>query len=251
MDYSNLSDEDRTADIRKRYLKATRIAYKRFDGLTDSIFVSKMLNDGIDYGIKGLKNSVASHNAVGPFVRTAYSKGKITDSSYVIKMMLKKPSKLSSMKDPFVKMTIDMAKGRQETINKSREIDAAVRAKIPAYVNLKMQAKSGQFIPDANSTLRFTYGTIKGYSPNDATYLAPVTTVNGILEKGALGGDYHLGEELKQAILNNNSGEFFRDELGSVPVNLLYNTDTSGGNSGSPILNKSGKLIGLNFDRVF
>jgi len=56
---------------------------------------------------------------------------------------------------------------------------------------------------------------------------------------------------LKQAILNNNSGEFFREELGSVPVNLLYNTDTSGGNSGSPILNKSGKLIGLNFDRAF
>lgn len=251
LSYSKLSEEDRNPKNTKRYLKAIRTAYKRFDPLTDSIFVSRMLNDGLEYGIKGLKNSVASHNAVGPFVRTAYAKGKITDSSYVIKTILKKPSKLSSMKDPFIKLTNDMAKGRQETVTESREIDAAIRAKIPAYVNLKMQAKSGQFIPDANSTLRFTYGTIKGYSPKDATYIAPVTTVNGILEKGSLGGEYNLGEELKQAILNNNSGEFFREELGSVPVNLLYNTDTSGGNSGSPILNKSGKLIGLNFDRAF
>lgn len=249
--YGNLSDKERTKDARKRYLKAIRTAYRRYDPLTDSLFASRMIRDGLDYGIKGLKKSVSSHTAVGSFVSNAYAKGKITDSSYVIKTLMKKPSKLASMKDPFVQMQLNIRDGRQETYAKSREIDAAVRAKIPAYVNLKMRAKSGQFIPDANSTLRFTYGTIKGYSPRDGTYLSPVTTVNGILEKGALGGEYNLGQELKDAIINNNSGEFFREELGSVPVNLLYNTDTSGGNSGSPILNKSGKLIGLNFDRAF
>jgi len=248
--YGNLSEEERTKEAKKKYLRAVRSGYKRFDRLTDSIFVSKMLSDGLDYGIDGLKKSVASHNELGAFVRNAYSKAKIIDSAYVIKMMLKKPEKLGALKDPFVKIQVDIAEGQDDTYNKLNKINLAIKAKIPEYVNLKMKAKSEQFVPDANSTLRFTYGTVKGYTPRDATYLAPVTTVNGILEKGAKGGEYKLEEELKNAILNNNSGEFFREELGSVPVNLLYNTDTSGGNSGSPILNKSGKLIGLNFDRA-
>ncbi|MFY0673246.1 MAG: S46 family peptidase [Bacteroidia bacterium] len=247
--YSQLNDEERTSDTKKKYLKAVRRAYKRFDPLTDSLFVGKMIRDGLEYGIENLESSLGG-KTVGEFLTYAYGKAKINDSSYVIKMINKKPNKLAKMKDPLVNMQIALRNGQNKAASKSTQIDANIREVLPVYVNLKMKAKGSQFIPDANSTLRFTYGTIKGYNPN-GEYMPPVTTVNGILEKGKKGGEYVLEDELKNAILNNNSGEFFRSEIGSVPVNILYNTDTSGGNSGSPILNKEGKLIGLNFDRAF
>jgi hypothetical protein len=247
--YSQLDEDQRTDETRKKYLQAVRKAYKRYDPLTDSLFVGKMIRDGLKYGIENLKQSL-NGKTVDEFLSYAYGKAKINDSSYVIKLINKKPHKLAKMKDPLVNMQLALKEGQSKTAALSTQIDANIREVLPVYVNLKMKAKGSQFIPDANSTLRFTYGTIKGYNPN-GEYMPPVTTVNGILKKGEKGGEYVLGEELKDAILNNNSGEFFREEIGSVPVNILYNTDTSGGNSGSPILNKEGKLIGLNFDRAF
>jgi hypothetical protein len=179
-----------------------------------------------------------------------YGKAKINDSTYILNLVKKKPEKLAKSKDPLIRMQLLLAPGRASVASESNAIDAEVRSLQPVFVDLKMRATAGQFIPDANSTLRFTYGTVKGYTPN-GTYMAPVTTVGGILEKADKGGEYVLGDELYHAIINSNSGEFFRQELGSVPVNILYNTDTSGGNSGSPVLNKDGHLVGLNFDRCF
>lgn len=248
--YASLDENRRTKDTRKKYLRAIRSTYRRFDVLTDSLFMGRMLRNGLDYNIDGLKASL-NGKSVSDFIDYAYTKGKINDSSYIIKMVKSKPEKVAKIKDPIIQMQINLANGQNTAAATAADIDASIRALLPVYVDLKMKAKGSQFIPDANSTLRFTYGSVKGYSPRDAVYMPPVTTVNGILEKASKGGEYVMEDALYKAITENNSGEFFRKELGSVPVNILYNTDTSGGNSGSPILNKNGDLIGLNFDRAF
>ena len=115
---------------------------------------------------------------------------------------------------------------------------------------VKKQWKSTNFIPDANSTLRLTFGYIKGYSPADATYMSPVTTLDGVMDKSYLGGDYAIPDKLKVLYNTKDYGQFYNNALGSVPVGLLYNMDTTGGNSGSPIMNAYGEMIGINFDRA-
>jgi hypothetical protein len=120
------------------------------------------------------------------------------------------------------------------------------------YVSVKEKFLKKDFIPDANSTLRLTYGYVRGYWPSDATYMKPYTTIKGILEKGASGNpDFGYPETIKTLWTAKDFGAFEKKDLNDVPVSFLYNMDTTGGNSGSPILNAEGELIGVNFDRAY
>ena len=120
------------------------------------------------------------------------------------------------------------------------------------YVNVKEKFLKKNFIPDANSTLRLTYGYVRGYSPADATFMSPYTSIKGILEKGASGNpDFAYPSMIKTLWDAKDFGSFAKKELNDVPVGFLYNMDTTGGNSGSPIMNAYGELIGVNFDRAY
>lgn len=109
--------------------------------------------------------------------------------------------------------------------------------------------KSGEgFYPDANSTLRLTYGTVQNYDPRDAVHYKAFTYVEGILEKYIPGdGEFDLDPKLIELINNKDFGRY-ADETGSVPVCFLSDNDITGGNSGSPIMNGNGELVGLAFD---
>ena len=108
----------------------------------------------------------------------------------------------------------------------------------------------GRFFPDANSTLRITYGQVKGYSPNDAVYYEPVTHLEGVMEK-YIPGDYEFDVPAKliELIQNKDYGQY--QENGKMPVCFIATNHTTGGNSGSPAIDANGNLIGLNFDRVW
>jgi hypothetical protein len=106
------------------------------------------------------------------------------------------------------------------------------------------------FYPDANSTLRVTYGKVKGYKPADAIYYTPVSSLTGIIEKDNPEiYDYNIPQRLRDLYAAKDFGQWEYD--GSVPVAFIATNHTSGGNSGSPVLDAEGNLIGVNFDRVW
>ena len=105
--------------------------------------------------------------------------------------------------------------------------------------------------PDANSTFRIAYGQIKGFKPNDAVYYEPFTNTDGILQKCDMDVyDYTAPEHLKQLYANRDFGQYCNADS-TMPVCFTTTCHTTGGNSGSPIFDADGNLIGLNFDRVW
>ncbi len=123
------------------------------------------------------------------------------------------------------------------------ELNAELDSLYQIYIaGLRAQNPDTNFFPDANSTLRVTYGHVKGYTPNDGVYLKPTTTVRGIIEKdNPLIYDYDVPQKLRD----------LAPEHMDQPVAFIATNHTSGGNSGSPVLDAHGRLIGLNFDRVW
>lgn len=115
---------------------------------------------------------------------------------------------------------------------------------------LELSPKSARIFPDANSTLRVTYGKIKGYKPNDAVYYEPFTTLDGVMEK-YVPGDYEFDVPQKLIDLYNTKDYGVYGNKGKMPVAFIATNHTTGGNSGSPALDANGNLIGLNFDRVW
>jgi hypothetical protein len=115
---------------------------------------------------------------------------------------------------------------------------------------LELSPKSARIFPDANSTLRVTYGEIKGYKPNDAVYYEPFTTLDGVMEK-YLPGDYEFDVPSKLIDLYRTKDYGNYGISGKMPVCFIATNHTTGGNSGSPAIDANGNLIGLNFDRVW
>lgn len=107
-----------------------------------------------------------------------------------------------------------------------------------------------RIFPDANSTLRVTYGKIKGYKPSDAVFYEPFSYLDGVIEK-YIPGDYEFDAPKKLIDLYNKKDYGPYGVNGRMPLNFIATNHTTGGNSGSPALDAKGNLIGLNFDRVW
>ena len=120
------------------------------------------------------------------------------------------------------------------------------------YMTALMEAlPNARYFPDANSTLRVTYGQVRGYAPRDAVYYNHVSYLDGVIEK-YIPDDYefHVPQKLRDLYASKDYGPY-ADTNGKVPVCFLGTNHTTGGNSGSPAIDAHGNLVGLNFDRVW
>ncbi len=112
------------------------------------------------------------------------------------------------------------------------------------------QGKDKVFYPDANSTLRLSYGKVMGYDSRDAVWHKYYTTLTGVMEKDNPAiYDYDVPERLRELYAKKDFGRYAFN--GDIPVCFIANNHTTGGNSGSPVLNADGHLIGVNFDRAW
>ncbi len=134
---------------------------------------------------------------------------------------------------------------------KFKELNLQIKAIQKVYMKTLIETfPEERFFPDANSTLRVTYGKVKGYEPKDAVVYQPVSYLEGVLEKYQPGDyEFDVPEKLIELYKNKDYGDYGID--GKMPVNFIGTNHTTGGNSGSPVIDAKGNLIGLNFDRVW
>jgi len=139
----------------------------------------------------------------------------------------------------------------KEVAPKYEEINLKIGALQRTYMKGILELNKGaRIFPDANSTLRVTYGKVKGYEPKDATIYKPFTYLDGVMEK-YVPGDYEFDLPKKLIDLYNSKDYGPYGVNGKMPVCFIGTNHTTGGNSGSPAIDAQGNLIGLNFDRVW
>jgi hypothetical protein len=140
---------------------------------------------------------------------------------------------------------------RRDTEAKERvteRYDGEMVTLTPRLIEALATWRNAPLYPDANSTLRLTYGTVKGYSPRDGVYYKPFTTHHGVVEKETGKEPFASPRRLLEAEKAGADGTYGDQQIGDVPACFLTDNDITGGNSGSPVMNGKGELIGLAFD---
>lgn len=220
-------------------------------------FIYKMLYDTETFSetstIKAVKARINGNDfeeAISKYIEELLST-EIGNLDFFNKALELSYDEINDLNDPLIDFVVELKKQKEEIEKQESNISGTLQVLMPKLAEVKKLKNKTTFTPDANSTLRLTYGFIKGYEPADAVFYKPITTLDGIIEKSFMGGEYAVPDKLKTAYQQKDFGRFYDEKVGGVPVAILYNTDTTGGNSGSPILNSKGELIGVNFDRAF
>ena len=236
-------------------LNRLKVIADSFDAEADRLIMADLLLRAGDFekwtdmgeleGLTG-KDGIA---AAGNYLAGMFDHTDLMQEEYLLKAMEMSPAELEDLQDPFLQLAAAFyepwVSQREEGKSRKGEMDQLQAA----LVDVRQAFLGTGFVPDANGTLRFTYGLIEGYSPQDAVWKSPLTSVKGIMEKDTGTTPFAVPELMKELIAAEDFGSFASEELGGVPVNILYSTDTTGGNSGSPVFNATGEIVGLNFDR--
>ena len=198
---------------------------------------------------KGLTNINAKNLA-----SEIYSKSKLKDYDSLKKLLSgdAKTVIANLNADPAFILVKELSdKYNKEIAPKYDEINLEITALQRTYMKAQLELNTdSRIFPDANSTLRVTYGKVKGYEPKDATIYTPITHLEGVMEK-YIPGDYEFDVPAKLIELYKSKDYGPYGDNGKMPVNFIGTNHTTGGNSGSPAIDAYGNLIGLNFDRVW
>ena len=258
--YETRADTDKISSL-KEYLKNSgRNFFKDYNRETDiKMFISmmNMYGENIPAEWQTLEYVKLRNACSGDFAGNAgalYSKTVFADEAKYLQFIdgFGRSSIKKLRKDPFYSLASGAVRLTEERIRPVlNRINAEIQRLNKAYMTAQMGfEKERLFYPDANSTLRVAYGSVQGYFSRDAVYHRHYTTLKGIIEKDNPEiYDYDVPEKLRQLYRDRDFGRYTQN--GEVPVCFIASNHTTGGNSGSPVINADGHLIGINFDRAW
>lgn len=260
-DLEDDADRDKAAErLLNRLSGRVGTFFKNYNQPTDrKLFVEMMrlYGENVDPDLQAEYYKELSKECNGDFASIAdriYSESIFTDEerfmNYLEGFDFSKLDIISG--DPFFKLAQSAGKVvdtmiRPEFNRLQQEISALNRV----YMTAQLEYAGDKVLwPDANFTLRVSYGNIGGYDSRDAVYYTHYTTLKGIMEKDNPEiYDYNVPEKLRELYRSKDYGKYAQD--GEIPVCFIANNHTTGGNSGSPVINGEGHLIGINFDRAW
>jgi hypothetical protein len=251
----NARGEQSFNDRRNNTIAALEETYKDFNKNVDEKVFEQLIELYASKSPKQfLPNELVGAN-VKAMTSEIYSQSKLTSYNGT-KELLSGDAKTVMTKlneDKGYKLVKALAEAYMNKVGpKYDEINLKIAALQRTYMKgiLELSPKDARIFPDANSTLRVTYGKVNGYAPKDATYYEPVTYLDGVMEK-YIPGDYEFDVPQKLIDIYNKKDYGQYGENGKMPVCFIGTNHTTGGNSGSPAIDAKGNLIGLNFDRVW
>jgi hypothetical protein len=165
-----------------------------------------------------------------------------------MKMFGMKKKELLARNDPFIEFASRVHVQREKLEERAETFGGALQKLRPKLMELRAKYRGGLLYPDANSTMRVSVGQLKGYSPADAVQYGWMTTLGGIVAKTTGEEPFDTPQKLVDLHASGDLGDYADPASGDVPVCFVSTDDVTGGNSGSPILNGKGELIGLVFD---
>ncbi|SHE45894.1 Peptidase S46 [Mariniphaga anaerophila] len=204
--------------------------------------------------VPGYLNEVLAKNRGEKMLQKIYRKSVLTDEQQLTEILKAGDKKklLALKKDPLVELYSNLSSHFETKIAPVvEELNGRINQNMKIYMAGIMEMKKGQpLYPDANLTLRVTYGKVEGYEPRNGVKYKYYTTLDGIIEKDNPDiYDYNVPERLKELYRAKDYGRYAAN--GYLPVCFTASNHTTGGNSGSPVVNAEGQLIGVNFDRCW
>jgi len=240
-------------NIEIRFKVAQRSLVPEADKQGLEYFLKRALALPKDQKIKAVEK-IVSHNpnhpdqAVSEFLGILYGETALFSAEERVSMLQLSRKELSMLIDPFIKFAAELEEEKEFLNKKEKELSGALSRLMPLYLEGIEWWKKSILYPDANRTLRLNFGRVKGYSPQDALTYHYLTSLTGVIEKHTGVEPFDNPGKLLKVYKNKDFGPYIDKNINDVPVNFLTTNDSTGGNSGSPIINAKGELVGLLFD---
>jgi hypothetical protein len=195
----------------------------------------------------GGEGDAALNSAIGRL----YGSSRVFDLATRLAMFDETPEALRARADPLLALGFALDAERK-ALKDRRDASAGATLRLrPAWRKAVIAEAGRPVAPDANGSLRVTFGRVRGYSPREAVTMSPQTTLAGAVEKHTGQEPFDLPARVREAYAAKRFGRWADPALGQVPIGILADCDTTGGNSGSPAIDGEGRLVGVNFDRVW
>jgi hypothetical protein len=247
--------QDRDEDRRR---EALALAERRYHPVADEAILRYYLTTLIDMSatssvpevdriLEGVVGDGESP-AIDQFVSGLYDNTNVTDKDACLDMFGKSKRDLAKMNDAMIDFAMRIVESEETLDDRYDAFQGAMSQLAPKLIAMRSMVSPTPLYPDATFTMRVSVGAVSGYSPRDAVHYDPFTTLTGVIQKHTGQDPFDAPDKLFALHKARDYGSYEDPALGDVPSCFLSTDDVTGGNSGSPILNKDGHIIGLVFD---
>ncbi len=237
----------------KRWVDRLHFRYISFYEPADKALLKKLLERADQLPqklrLKGLDDFLKESNqTLDQFLDEAYKRTKLKDVKVAKSLFSKSVKELEVINDPFINLAKKLYPEVEAYRKRNKKFGATITELRKRYIDALYAWKGANLYPDANRTIRFSYGSVDGYQPRDAVYYEPFTFIKGMLEKDTGKEPFDMPEGVKKLFAKKDFGRWTYPGINDVPIAFTHKVDSTGGNSGSPVMNAKGELVGILFD---